>query len=195
MLSCSADVWNGRPDCVWTLPSGRSVTVQQNYAAQRVWSEFFRQRLDVHDPISMTIEIGTARGGFTAFLHEYIPYVVTHDICVHPERVTLPRVTYVVQDVFEQYRHDHISLQCASSDRKLLICDGGNKPREIQTFTPYLNVGDYVAVHDYDMTRSTQRERRCWGWCECTVLDVPTERLTPVFGFQQTGWGVFEVRK
>ena len=31
----------------------------------------------------------------------------------------------------------------------LLLCDGGNKPKEVQTFTPLLRAGDIVAVHDW----------------------------------------------
>lgn len=189
MLSCSADVWNGRPDCVWLLPSGRSVTVQQNYAAQRVWSEFFRTH-----QIELAIEIGTARGGFTAFLAEHVPRVESFDIVRHREFVSTPDVHFYQCDVFD---YCQCTAQCALQERKLLICDGGNKPREIQTFTPYLNVSDFVAVHDYDIDRSTQRVRRCWGWCECQQSDIPYlyEWIEPVNGFGQTGWGVFEVVK
>ena len=31
----------------------------------------------------------------------------------------------------------------------LLVCDGGNKPKELQTFTPMLRPGDLASVHDW----------------------------------------------
>ncbi len=32
----------------------------------------------------------------------------------------------------------------------LLLCDGGNKPKEVQTFAPLLRAGDIIAVHDWN---------------------------------------------
>lgn len=31
----------------------------------------------------------------------------------------------------------------------MVYCDGGDKPREIRTYTPMLRVGDYIRAHDY----------------------------------------------
>lgn len=59
----------------------------------------------------------------------------------------------------------------------LLLCDGGNKPREMQTFIPMLQAGDYVAVHDWeneinhpDLVSVKHRiEPLFWQACEAAV--------------------------
>jgi hypothetical protein len=179
-------VWNGEPTCEWSV-CGKSVTVQQNYAAQIVWRDF----LSEHD-IKLAIEIGTARGGFTAFLEANVKHVHTFDIN-HPPETYTEGVHYYVEDCFGFSGRSLIHGLCRLPDAKVLFCDGGDKPREIQTFSRYLNSGDFVAVHDYDTDIESFQRRMSWGWLECQQSDVPTG-LVPVAGFETTAWGVFEVQ-
>jgi hypothetical protein len=49
----------------------------------------------------------------------------------------------------------------------VLLCDGGNKPRELRTFSHYLGPESLIVVHD-------------WG-CEIDEQDVPVT-LEEVYG-------------
>ncbi len=53
----------------------------------------------------------------------------------------------------------------------LLLCDGGNKIREFNSFAPALKLGDVVAAHDYSPTSREFAEITrplIWGHCEIT---------------------------
>ena len=62
-------------------------------------------------------------------------------------------IVYVRQDIFSDSDVMH-RLKHFLSDRtvtKLLFCDDGNKIREVNTFAPLLSIGDYLAIHDWDI--------------------------------------------
>jgi len=83
-----------------------------------------------------------------------------------------------------------------SPGKTLLLCDGGNKPKEVNEYAPVLRVGDIVGVHDYCVSLEVFRDIR-WkgGWrsCEVTWADIE-DAIAPAFeavdGIDpKCGWG------
>ena len=97
------------------------------------------------------IEIGTGSGMFTRALAEMFKGpIMTFDIAIRETRVELPsHVDEFIKDVFDPLVHELIREQITSEGRVLLLCDGGNKPKEVNTFGVYLKPGDVIMAHDF----------------------------------------------
>jgi hypothetical protein len=125
------------------------------------------------DPIKRILEIGTANGGFTHLLCD-------HDISSHANVYTFDIETYarvperaemIVTDCFREPQK--IIDLCVRPDRTLLLCDGGAKEREVNTFCAFLKPGDIVMCHDYVKTPSLLQDvelfdewtlKKSYGW-------------------------------
>ena len=95
------------------------------------------------------IEIGTGLGVFTQKLAEaFSGSVFTFDIMRRPDRIEFPGITYMVADVFDNSIHEHIRELIELPGCVLLLCDGGNKPKEVNTFGMYLKPDDVIMAHD-----------------------------------------------
>lgn len=108
------------------------------------------------------IEIGTHRGGLSYFLIQRAKNVsdfIYLGVEINPDLVDARvineihlsnsgRASIYFGDAFEQ----HTIVEVMSHFRQgvaLVYCDGGNKPKEVQTFAPLLRPGDLIAAHDY----------------------------------------------
>jgi len=123
------------------------------------WSDLFLWEvvLNGSPQVKGIVELGTWQGGFSWFLWaqaqarglEFRTYdVVTPDA---------PPPNFERIDI---YRHaKELGETFAAMGPVVLFCDGGNKPRELRTFPPYLAEGSVVLAHD-------------WG-TETTAGDVP----------------------
>ena len=111
----------------------------------------------------LIIELGTKYGGMTMVFHEACPgtaiysydnrvYDETNDLFAH-EQVKLhpewypPCVEFRVEDVltFNQGIVDAITRY---TGKVFLYSDNGNKVGEVQSYGPYLKVGDLLGFHD-----------------------------------------------
>lgn len=62
-----------------------------------------------------------------------------------------------------------------------LLCDNGDKPRELMTFAPYLKPGDVIGAHDYNLALEhpdrvnlsllPEGETAYWAWSETREAD------------------------
>ena len=111
------------------------------------------------------VELGTGTGGFSLYLDAQAQardlFFRTYDV-IAPER-RIPG--FVRCDIYAMARD--IGLHLERNDPVVLFCDGGNKPREIKTFSTYLTPKSLIVVHD-------------WG-TEMLASDVP-ENVTEVYG-------------
>lgn len=111
------------------------------------------------------VELGTYKGGFSLYLAAQAEirdiFFRTYDI-VGPKR-RIPG--FVSIDIFACA--DEIGRHLERHDPVILLCDGGNKARELQTFSRYLNPASVIVVHDWKT--------------EIFPLDVP-ENVTEVYG-------------
>lgn len=95
--------------------------------------------------VEAIVELGTWQGGFSWFLWAQAQArdlrFSTYDV-VEPETL-LPKFTFTKLDI---YRYpEEVDL----SGPLVLLCDGGNKPRELQTFPPLCEPGSVFVVHDW----------------------------------------------
>ena len=93
------------------------------------------------------VELGTAHGGFSLFLAAQANlreiFFRTYDV-VPPAR----RIPGFVQcDIYAMATEIGVHLQ--RHDPIVLFCDGGNKPRELKTFSAYLTPKSMIVVHDW----------------------------------------------
>lgn len=118
--------------------------------------DLFKKFLKVFD---IVIEIGTYSGGFTYFISENTDAkVYTFDI-VHPDKrnangdlsiidiFCTNNITFIEDNAFNKI--DFIK-NIIKNKKTLLLCDGGDKNAEINTFCSILSEGDVIMCHDYD---------------------------------------------
>lgn len=61
-----------------------------------------------------------------------------------------PRCQLILEDYFAPRNINRIAEAIMNTNGPVYIfCDGGNKPRELETFSLYMRVGDIISVHDY----------------------------------------------
>lgn len=133
------------------------------------WCDFFlwEMILNANPEIDGIVELGTWQGGFSRYLYAQAQardyeLFVTYDVA-DPQ---VPPPGFKKLDI---YRHATEIADMLSGLKVpvALLCDGGNKPRELLAFPPYLPDGSLVVVHD-------------WG-TETMPADVP-DFLTEVYG-------------
>ena len=115
-----------------------------------LWEDFLRDKL-----FARIIEIGTYKWGMSLFFFLWCKTrkaeFFTFDVKFFPA-TRVVRLLGVIKcfckaDVFsiEQEIGDLIK----SDGMTILFCDGGNKPKELATFSKYLKKGDYICTHDW----------------------------------------------
>ncbi len=104
--------------------------------------------LSLHPP-ERIVEIGTGRGYWTTLL----AIVTGAPIITIDNQVRLQWECPVVPGSVERVVADVFSFDLDLSGRIWLMCDGGNKDREMRTFGPQLESGAVLWVHDVPTDR------------------------------------------
>ena len=139
----------------------------QNRLSIPTWSYAMEVR-----PPARVVEIGTYSGGFTCGIGVHASRirarVVSYDVGTPDESLLdLARhlgIEFRQGDVWE--RETEIAALIAEPGISFVLCDGGNKRRELRDFGRYLKPGDVIAAHDYAADDGTGYENRWWGWGE-----------------------------
>lgn len=101
------------------------------------------------------IELGTQNGGFTIFLSKLFKLVKTFDHTINQKTLSVftkyPKILLFEMDIFKNV--ERIGEMIKEGGKVLLLCDNGNKPKEVQTFAKYLKPGDVIMAHDYARDR------------------------------------------
>lgn len=128
------------------------------------------------------IEIGTANGGFTYFLHDTLPQAQlnTYDIFsaekLNNKFITdLPNVNVFVTNIFDadyQLVSEDVKKFIQNADRLLVVVDGGNKKEEAKALAPYLRKGDYIMLHDYKGIYGDNPHASEWNKFEVSEQDL-----------------------
>ena len=144
-------------------------SARQQENTPRIFAEMFREV-----KYKRVIELGTGTGAFTYFLaaSSQSTQVFSFDIDT-PEHLTKIRsigVQFIYANVFE-YEQPIASL-IAGSGRTLLLCDGGDKAREVKTFAKYLKVDDVIMAHDYALSKEAFHVHHYWRSLELVYEDV-----------------------
>jgi predicted O-methyltransferase YrrM len=134
------------------------------------------------------IEIGTSIGGLSVFLALVAP-TITCDIIDYRMYRNIHNalgIDFRLGNVF-----DHVQEMGALIKQPgitVLLCDGGNKPREFNTFSKFLKPGDVIMGHDYSVNPAI------WAFSEIRLEDVAatvsSENLEPCMQemWDQAAW-------
>jgi hypothetical protein len=178
----------------------------QNRIAVPTWSYAFERV-----PPARIIEIGTFAGGFALALgvHAWTLGVPLHTYDIaQPNETIAPKarlfgVVFHVADVFLPVTQTEIAQLIRSPGMTYVLCDGGNKSKELDVFGPFLKPGDVIAAHDYcasgrwpygSSTIDVPGADQPWPWCETKLEDG--QRVAAVCGltpfmqeyFDLAGW-------
>lgn len=114
------------------------------------------------------IEIGTYNGGLTSWLKDNMKpdgKLISFDIDGSINHTNRTDIDFRVQDCFEANALNEIIKLIQSEGRTLVVCDGGDKPREFNTFSEYLKSGDVIIAHDYAESNEEWKEKtQFWQW-------------------------------
>lgn len=137
-------------------------TTYHGAPAIQAWQDFmlWERFLNLASDAGRMVEIGTFVGGFSLYLLDQcrsramtfntIDFQIYVDYS-DPKFTELER-HFLHLDVFmpEGLATIQSLIDTRIGTRKMiLLCDGGNKPKEMQIFVPMLHAGDYAAVHDW----------------------------------------------
>ncbi len=168
----------------------------QSRLAAPVWS----YAMEVYPP-KQIVEIGSLNGGFTTAIgvHAYRIgcKVFSFDVCKAPnedwkELSAFLGIDFIQEDVFKF--SSVVESLIKQRGVTFLLCDGGNKPKEFNTFAKFLRSGDIIAAHDYCTGEGK------WPWSEIKKSDVQAtvkrENLEPFMQeyFDEVGWLVYKKR-
>jgi len=117
--------------------------------AAQILSDYWLWEAILNDQPEITgiVELGTGQGGFSLFLAAQAEgrgiSFRTYDIAAPACRVP----GFVRLDIYRAA--DAIGEHLSRHDPVVLFCDGGNKPRELETFSRYLTPRSVIVVHDW----------------------------------------------
>lgn len=178
-----------------TCPLG--FPMQQNRLAVPTWS----YAMECHPPARI-IEIGSYNGGFTIAIGVHARQigarVISYDVAQAPHESLAAMAEFLgiefrTADVWTI--EPEIAHLIALPGVTFVLCDGGNKKRELATFAKYLKPGDVIAAHDYVSPGSVW-----WAWSEIGAEDGAAAAsscdLEPWLQehFDTAGWLVFRHR-
>lgn len=188
-VSTPRDTRGGKLFPLWDQgPAGwrpMGLPMAQNRLAIPTWSYAFERV-----PPARVIEIGSFTGGFALALAVHLwaikacspswetapPVVLTTYDVMHPNDTIAPMartlgVVFRVADVFEPRITVEIERLIKAPGTTYLLCDGGNKARELDVFAPFLKPGDVIAAHDYSADMMSAIDDQAWPWCETQRAD------------------------
>lgn len=149
--------------------------MMQSPLALPMFTQLFKQ-----EDFKNVIEIGTGHGGLAIFLQKQANIhnfnFFTYDIREPGNKSSdfSSVKNAILRNVFDPKSIIEIKNTIASG-KTLILCDGGAIIREVNTFTPMLNKGDFIMAHDYARSAAYHDEKikEYWGWCEITDANIP----------------------
>ncbi len=178
------------------MSSDRFEYYDDGYMAQRigvcvVFNTFFES-----EQFDIVIEIGFYHGGFTQYLSDKVgDKLYSFDIKRLENTTRLNKIKSNGSHIFVEnvFMTDTIPNLLRQDKRILLLCDGGNKVKEVKIFHNMLKSNDIIMAHDYSETKKTMN-KNIWGSCEIVAKDMDLEGLAHYEEWTQTFapvvWGI-----
>jgi cephalosporin hydroxylase len=138
--------------------------------AAQYWVEFILWEVLLNERrYDSIIELGTWEGGFSLYLNAQAEArgmsFRTYD--VHQPARSIPG--FVQIDIFA--KAEEIGEHMRRAEPVIVLCDGGNKPRELKTFARYVTPESTLVVHDWgteflekDIPETVEMIHK--DWCE-----------------------------
>lgn len=136
----------------------------QNFAAFKLLENYI-----AYEKPEYVVEIGSQKGGLSVYLGTIA--CVTEQFLFHTFDITksdwynrqhegaghwFEKMESICQycksfesDIFSEFAFNTI-LENIKKYKTLIICDGGNKAKEVHIFSPILKSGDMIMAHDFD---------------------------------------------
>lgn len=177
----------------------KGIFAQQNKNFYPAFEKLFAQ-----ENIVRVLEIGTATGGFIRAVRDLTnAEIVTYDIKETRRKATLEEnnISVKVLSAFDDF--DFIEEYISAEGQVLVLCDGGNKPKEFEFFSKMIKPGDVIMAHDYcrdDELYNAYIKDNVWRWCEIMYRDVgisvEKNDLEPLLtdDFQEAVWTCWKKR-
>jgi len=160
-------LWESGPRSTYSM----GMPMCQNRLAVPIWSYAIEEMRP-----DRVIEIGSYNGALATALGLTCKAIgakmITYDIN-RPSEAIVPigealGVVFQVASCWD--RQAEIGALIGSPGPSMVLCDGGDKPRELDTFARYLKTGDVIAAHDYDAVHevdsSVPQAERPWPFSE-----------------------------
>lgn len=146
--------------------------MSQNLIAPAAWALAIMR----HKP-TMIIEIGTDKGGFSNLLSSFVAHYGgefhTMDIRNGGDENQYPlygQSTFHQWNCFEHY--EEIRQMIQKHGLCFVLCDGGDKKKELEVFSKCLKAGDVVACHDWIDETVPNYSPDYWGCCEVQTKHI-----------------------
>lgn len=129
------------------------------------------------------IEIGTSFGILTLVLAQMFDKakIISFDInngifdkeiedALHAQE----NVELIIEDCFTENSVKRITDIINNHKKVIIMCDGGDKPREFNLFSSLMQSGHVIMAHDYIKNRNLDGDYRnkIWNWFETTEGDI-----------------------
>lgn len=154
--------------------------VQQHPKAFDVFTKFFEQNKD----LDLVVELGSGGGGLSMFISDlckkydikFVTYEKRPDkgITDNPE-FSRRNIDFRQQDIFDEKTITEVKEMLAKSGKSLVMCDGGNKIKEFNSYVSYLKLGDIIMAHDYAPNQEifeSKYKDKIWNWMEINDNDI-----------------------
>lgn len=175
--------------------------VQQHPNTFNVFEDFFSKNTD----LNLVIELGSGGGGLSMFLSDqckkYNIKFVTYEkypdggITNNPE-FSKRNIDFRQRDIFDPQTINEVKSLLSTHGKSLVLCDGGNKIKEFNTYVDYIKLGDIIMAHDYAPSQDifTQKYKdKIWNWMEINdshiELSVKKYKLKDYYkSFEDIAW-------
>ena len=168
--------------------------MSQNIVAPVAWM----LAISIHKP-SMVIEIGTDKGGLSNLISSVVATYGgefhTMDINVGEKQNMYPLYGKSFSHQCNCFEHVDQIQRCIQLDVKcFVLCDGGDKKREFNTFSKFLKPGDVIGCHDFIDETIPNFTPDYWGCCEVQSKDLELDGLKDFMPewFKYSAWKVCE---
>lgn len=171
--------------------------------AIQVWgvdTAFTKLAHQVTRPFDIIIELGADYGGLTNVLADNAisERAIIHTFDLNKDRFTNLWPKKIVFHCLDIYANFEFISKLFNDGRKVLVlCDGGDKPREYKEMIKWMNPGDMIMCHDYYPDKEKFEEGKeigRWNWWEfddsSAVFD--NSLIKPVDFFDEYCWFIQE---
>ena len=164
--------------------------MSQNLIAVSAWMLAIMQ-----EKPATVIEIGTGRGGLSSLLsHAMSVYggkLMTVDKSNEKE-YQLHGSSFCISNMDCFDMSGLIRARIEDPGQCFLLCDGGNKEKEWNTFAPFLKPGDVIGAHDWINDRIPNFCPNYWSWSEVSEFSLNLSGMAPFMPewFDKSAWFV-----
>lgn len=154
--------------------------VQQHPKTFDVFEKFFDQNAD----LDLIVELGSGGGGLSMFISDqckkhdikFVTYEKRPDSGITNNNEFKKRnIDFRQRDIFDEQTLLEVKELITSHGKTLVLCDGGNKVKEFNTYVNYLKLGDIIMAHDYAPNAKVFQENykdKIWNWMEIQDSDI-----------------------